>query len=276
MRDLHAEMDSNRKPSQQKELFKLFTSLNRYKESIDKLANIEDDVQSLDAGRDEEDIDFLNLLTEFEQVDIFTPYNDGDEIYDSRYETEDRQVLSEIFFHILDGYLDPLIVGFRSILNGNHSQKLFQALLASIKPLRRSAQKMGFTDLAETFSGLEQILNDAILSQGLLPSDRVLFMRAFGRLASVLPDEGRSMGLLDILDNDSVSSSLMLTLIQAKSVKGWMIQALVEVGINTPARLLKTKAEEIKAVTGLPLDNCKELLRECRKVIRRQTNFARN
>ena len=254
------------------EMFKLLTSLNRYKESIGLLTS---EIRISSKKREEEeeepvdlkDVDISQVLSDFDQIDIFAEYQEGDSVYDKKYEEEDRKILNEIFFHILDGYLDPLSIGFKFIMKGNSSVKLLNALLASIRPLRRSAQAMGFTELSQAFLGLESILDDAIKSGGLIPSDRVLFMRAYGSLTEILPESGKGLGLLDILDTDNFSSSLILSLIQTGAVQGWMIQALMETGVTTPERLMKTGEHDIKAITGLPIETCREMLAVCRKAV---------
>ncbi len=270
------------------ELMKMMANLDDYKNSIRALTGQnerqQDDEKStitfkntcdldplINLDEDEEDskpfLDIDRVLEDFDAIDVFAEYEEGDAVYDKQYEEEDKQILNEIFFHILDGYLEPLVVGFKAVVSGNNTQKLFGALLASIKPLRRSAETMGFSQLTSAFNGLELILLQAQRAGSMIPADRIQFVKAYGELAKCLPNEGAEMGLIDILDSNKTSNSMVLNLIKSKMVEGWMVQTLLEIGVTTPDKFRKTNAEEIKALTGLPYEHCRNMIQTCRTAL---------
>jgi len=260
------------------EMMKLLSSLSAYQETIESLTGNRDEVSARQrergSGKDDSTVketlpplDIDRVLTEFDAIDVFAEYKEGDAVYDRSYEEEDRQILNRLFFDILDGYLEPLVVGFKSIVGGNNSQKLFTALLASIRPLRRSAETMGFHDLRNAFMSLEAILKQAQDSGNMIPADRIQFVKAYDQLAHSLPNAGEDVGLIDLFDTDQASKSMVLKLIGSPHIEGWMIQALLEIGITDRKKLLSTTAEEMKSVTGLPYEHCRELLIVCRREI---------
>ncbi len=214
-------------------------------------------------------VDIDKVLNEFEEINLFAEYKEGDAVYDHQYQEEDLQVLNQLFFDILDGYLEPLVVGFKAVMSGNNSQRLFAALLASIRPLRQSADTMGFDDLRVAFLSLEAILKQAQESGSMIAADRIQFVRAYTELTRNLPNEGRDMGLIDLFDREELPDTMILHFIGSPRVEGWMIQALLEKGITDRSKLLRTSVDEIRAVTGLPYDQCRELLYVCRREIQK-------
>lgn len=267
---------SQRRMSQPvKDLMKMMASLDAYRETIEKLTG---EFVTGDNGlqnRSIEEADKIELdsrdidkvLNEFEEINLFAEYKEGDALYDQQYQQEDMQILNQLFFDILDGYLEPLVVGFRAVMGGQNSQKLFAALLASIRPLRQSAETMGFQDLRIAFQSLEAILKQAQESGNMIAADRIQFVRAYSELTKNLPNAGKEMGLLDLFDTDRLPDSMILTFIGSPAVEGWMIQALLEIGITDRKKLLSSTVEDVRAVTGLPFDQCRELLYVCRQEI---------
>lgn len=209
------------------------------------------------------------VLDEFDGLNLFAEFQEGDAVYDQQYRQEDMQVLNQLFFDILDGYLEPLVVGFRAVMGGNNSQKLFAALLASIRPLRQSAETMGFHDLRIAFQALESILKQAQETGNMIAADRIHFVRAYSELTRNLPNAGKDMGLMDLFDTDSLPDSMILHFIGSPSVEGWMIQALLEIGITDRKQLHGCTVEDVRAVTGLPFDQCRELLHVCRRELQK-------
>jgi hypothetical protein len=160
--------------------------------------------------------------------------------------------------------LDPIVVGFKSLLVGNTNLKLPEALLASIRPLNKSAETMGFNSLHQAFVLIEEQLKWIVEKQQILPSNKILLVQAYENLIKLLPASQKQAASLEMIISDSSTNSLILALVKSSTVDSWMIQALLEVGINSPGRLLSTSSQEIQAVTGLPEDKCKEILWKCR------------
>ncbi|MBN1295554.1 hypothetical protein JXA80_02160 [bacterium] len=269
--DLRDELSRRSLSRSAMDLMKMIASLDAYRETIETLAGSVNGLTSAATKpRDEVSVEGLNIdrvLSEFAEINVFADYQEGDAVYDHQYAEEDRQILNRLFFDILDGYIEPLIVGFKSVIGGNNSPKLFAALLASIRPLRRSAETMGFSDLEKAFASLKAILNQAQETGNLLSADRIQFVRAYEQLTKSLPNEDHDRGLMDLFDSERASNSMILQLIASPVVQGWMIQALLEIGITDRKKLLSSTAEEIRAVTGLPFDQCRELLLVCRREI---------
>ncbi len=246
------------------QLMQLFQGLEMFKSSISSLT----DETALDVSEVEgtDTLDVNSVLADFDDIDIFAEYQDGDETYDTKYEEEDRWVLNELFLMIMDGYIEPIAAGIRSVLSGNSSGKLFTALLSSLRPLQRSAETMGFGQLADALSQLEDVLNQAV-GNGMNAPTRILLIKAYSLLKSNLPDSGRNLGLIDVLDNESTTSSFMLTLINSHKIDEWIIQVLIEAGVNTRRQLQIASPEEISAVTGLSYAKSERILAACREVL---------
>lgn len=245
------------------ELLKLLASLDHFEQSISNLTEPSFALNA-DPPRDAS-INVEKILEDFDDVDIFSEFQEGDAVYGAEYEKDDQKILNELFFQILDGYLDPIIVGFRALISGNSNPKLVDALLASLKPLRRSAETMGFKALHHAFSEMELHLETTQQYASIRPIDRILLLEAFDQLAQLLPRSNHHASTLDVLDPDATSHSLILALVVAPGIEGWMVQTLLEVGIYSPARLLSASAADIQAVTGLALEKCVEILSRCRR-----------
>ncbi|MCD4654721.1 helix-hairpin-helix domain-containing protein [bacterium] len=246
------------------ELIVLFTGLEKFKESIQDLTNADTIVFPVESIPKSAPPDIADVISDFDNIDIFADYDEGDETYDTRYEEEDRWVLNELFLLIMDGYIEPIAVGIRSVLQGNRSSELINALLASLRPLHRSAETMGFVQMSAALYNLESILTKSTQSGGINPNMRISITKAYSALKSNLPQSGNNLGLVEILDSQVTESSLMLTLLNSGKIEEWVIQTLVEVGINTPEKLAKASAAEISDVTGLSHDKSKEILLQCR------------
>lgn len=262
-----------------KDLMKMMASLDVYRETIETLTGgggITGDRGMESQGEADEQAKLDSkaidrVLDEFDGLNLFAEFQEGDAVYDQQYRQEDLQVLNQLFFDILDGYLEPLVVGFRAVMGGNNSQKLFAALLASIRPLRQSAETMGFQDLRIAFQALESILKQAQETGNMIAADRIHFVRAYSELTRNLPNAGKDMGLMDLFDTDSLPDSMILHFIGSPSVEGWMIQALLEIGITDRKQLHGCTVEDVRAVTGLPFDQCRELLHVCRRELQKMS-----
>jgi len=249
-------------------LITLFNNLESFKVSIYEIAEEsmeEPEETSSDLSENPPDIE--NVLADFDSIDIFADYEEGDEIYDSQYEEEDRWVLNELFLHIMDGYIEPIVVGLRSAIRGQKSTRLFKALLSSLIPLLRSAETMGFAQMSTALARLESILTSAARRGSMNSQLRIATMQAYGELKRQLPDSGKSSGLIDLIDQDSKTSSFLISLTTNADIEEWMVQALLEVGINSPQKLKVASANEISAVTGLSYEKCQSLLTSCRKTV---------
>jgi len=247
------------------ELLKLLASLEQFEHSIAQLTDGDSGNARESGTPGAPAVDMEKILEDFDDVDIFSEYREGDAVYGTEYEADDQKILNELFFQILDGYLDPIVVGFRALISGNTNIKLVEALLASIRPLRRSADTMGFRSLHQAFCGMESQLEATMSASVVRPIDRIQLLQSFDQLARLLPRSTHHASTLDVMDPEATSHSLILSLVVAPGVEGWMVQTLLEVGIFSPQRLLAATSSDIQAVTGLPADKCLEILTRCRR-----------
>ncbi len=249
------------------DLITLFNSLESFKTSIQSITELETVSEDDETPEDASSLDIDDVIADFDSIDIFADYEEGDELYDSQYEEEDRWVLNELFLHIMDGYIEPIVVGLRSAMGGNKSTELFNALLASLRPLLRSAETMGFVQMGTALARLDTLLTRAAEKGAMNSKLRIATIQAYGELKKHLPDSGKSSGLMDLIDLDMADSSFLLALTVDTEIDDWMVQTLVEVGINSRDKLKVASVNEISDVTGLSFDKSMKLLNACRKIV---------
>jgi len=129
--------------------------------------------------------------------------------------------------------------------------------------MRRAAEAMGFSLLTEDFVAIEGILK-TMLDAGFNSATRLGLIRAYHALRRSLPSDGRDIGLTDVVNTDHVNATLLAAMSKVRDLEEWMLQVLVEVGVNNKTRLFSATAEELQAVTGLTAEQSREVLRTCR------------